>query len=115
MTVLEPGPLACRCDGTGTVTYVVALPGSRTLIREHACPAGCPPATRPEPVRVDSMAAYLDAEERRLLKIGGLTVQCGPCQDFRTDVTDGVEHPCAHCQAESYAVWVAARESEMAR
>jgi hypothetical protein len=32
-------------------------------------------------------------------------VKCGPCQDFRTDVTYGREHPCPHCQPLKYKAW----------
>lgn len=32
-------------------------------------------------------------------------VECGPCQDFGTDVSFGVEHPCRHCQPMRFLSW----------
>jgi hypothetical protein len=32
-------------------------------------------------------------------------VQCNPCQDFRTNVSFGVEHPCRHCQPMRFKSW----------
>ncbi|OLE23714.1 MAG: hypothetical protein AUG49_15295 [Catenulispora sp. 13_1_20CM_3_70_7] len=32
-------------------------------------------------------------------------ITCDPCQDFRTDVSFGVEHPCRHCQPMRFLAW----------
>lgn len=32
-------------------------------------------------------------------------ITCDPCQDFRTDVSFGVEHPCRHCQPMRFLSW----------
>ena len=39
-------------------------------------------------------------------------VQCNPCQDFRSDVSFGVEHPCRHCQPMRFLSWRLCREGE---
>jgi len=39
-------------------------------------------------------------------------VQCNPCQDFRTDVSFGVEHPCRHCQLMRFLAWRLCHEGE---
>jgi hypothetical protein len=39
-------------------------------------------------------------------------VKCNPCQDFRTDVSFGVEHPCRHCQPMRFLSWRLAYEGE---
>lgn len=39
-------------------------------------------------------------------------VKCGPCQDFRTDVSFGVEHPCRHCQPMRFLSWRLCREGD---
>ena len=39
-------------------------------------------------------------------------VQCNQCQDFRTDVSFGVEHPCRHCQPMKFLSWRLCHEGE---
>jgi len=56
------------------------------------------------------MAAWLDDLER---EHGSTLVQCQDCQDFRTNVTNGREHPCAACQPGSWAEWQARADALM--
>lgn len=54
----------------------------------------------------DPIAALLDTEARRLAQATPQgVITCGPCQDFRTDVSFGMEHPCRHCQPLRFKVW----------
>ena len=39
-------------------------------------------------------------------------VKCNPCQDFRTDVSFGVEHPCRHCHPMRFLSWRLCHEGE---
>ena len=53
-----------------------------------------------------SIAALLEAEERRCIEATPQgAINCKRCQDFRTDVSHGREHPCRHCQPLRFKVW----------
>lgn len=39
-------------------------------------------------------------------------ITCNPCQDFRTDVSFGIEHPCRHCRPMRFLSWRLCREGE---
>lgn len=63
-----------------------------------------------------TIADFLSEAERAL---GAATpagfVTCNPCQDFRTDVSFGVEHPCRHCQPMRFLSWRLCHEGERLR
>jgi hypothetical protein len=98
---------ACRCRGTGIATLVIPV-ADAVILSALPCPAGCAIPGSGGTVENGEMAASLNDEGRRPAAAGGGFVTCAPCQDFRTDVTDGVEHPCQHCQPEKYQAWLAA-------
>lgn len=39
-------------------------------------------------------------------------LQCAVCQDFHTDVSFGVEHPCRHCRPMRFLAWRLCHEGE---
>ena len=53
-----------------------------------------------------------EAEQALIAQTPAGFVKCGPCQDFRTDVSFGVEHPCRHCQPMRFLSWRLCREAE---
>jgi hypothetical protein len=55
---------------------------------------------------VDPLAALLEAEELRCIEATPQgAINCPRCQDFRTDVSHGREHPCRHCQPLRFKIW----------
>jgi hypothetical protein len=49
---------------------------------------------------------FLTEAERAFMAVGaGVGIACNPCQDFRTDVSFGIEHPCRHCQPMRFLSW----------
>jgi hypothetical protein len=60
-----------------------------------------------------TIAEFLTHAERTLAAASPTGfVTCQPCQDFRTDVSFGVEHPCRHCQPMRFLAWRLCREGE---
>lgn len=53
-----------------------------------------------------------EAEKALIAQTPAGFVQCNPCQDFRTDVSFGVEHPCRHCQPMRFLAWRLCYEGE---
>ena len=59
---------------------------------------------------------FLTEAERALMALSaGVGIACKPCQDFRTDVSFGVEHPCQHCQVMRFLSWRLCAEGEALR
>jgi hypothetical protein len=63
-------------------------------------------------------AEFLTAEEAAHRVADGYPsgfLTCKPCQDFRTDVSFGVEHPCRHCQPVRFRSWRLGNEGDVLR
>ncbi|NUR00395.1 MAG: hypothetical protein HOY79_28855 [Streptomyces sp.] len=59
------------------------------------------------------MVAFLEEAERDLASKNPPGFVAGnPCQDFRSDVSNGIEHPCRHCQPMRFLSWRLCYEGE---
>lgn len=54
----------------------------------------------------DEVSQFLDAQEAICASATPAgVINCGPCQDFRSDVSHGKHHPCRHCQPLRFKIW----------
>jgi hypothetical protein len=57
------------------------------------------------PLTDSSLAALLELEAKLAADTPQGAINCRHCQDFRTDVSHGREHPCRRCQPLRFKIW----------